>query len=204
MKPEWKQFALKITAWLAVAGVIHFLTSTLLGRVPDYLVPGILVLGALHIGLLDRTPLPGGDGKMLKRGLGLLMITFALWIANGAGAPSKIPWQVYSDELLVMARQTGRPVMIDFTSRNCPPCAAMERQVFTHRRVEAAAGNFLALRADLTDERPTAAQALLARFGIHSYPTIVFLDAAGKERRNLRLIGFENATFFAERIESAR
>jgi thiol:disulfide interchange protein DsbD len=204
MKKEWQAFGLKIAAWLAAAGVIHFLTSTLLGRAPDYLVPGILVLGALHIGLLDRTPLPGGDGKMLKRGLGLLMVTLAFWIANGSGAPSKIPWQVYSDELLAVARQTGRPVMIDFTSRNCPPCAAMERKVFNHHRVEAAARNFLALRADLTDEKSKPAQALMARYEITGYPTLVFLDAEGKERRNLRLVGFENATFFAERVESAR
>ncbi len=204
MKKLWQQFALKISAWIGAAGVIHFLTSTLLGRAPDYVVPGILVLGALHIGLLDRTPLPGGDGKMLKRGLGLLMVTFAFWMANGDGASSKIAWQVYSDELLAVARQTGRPVLIDFTSRNCPPCSAMERQVFNHHRVEAAARNFLALRADLTDERTAAAQALMTRFGIEGYPTIVFLDAEGKERRNLRLVGFENATFFAERVESAR
>lgn len=204
MKKEWKQFALKIAAWLAVAGGLYFLTSTLLGRAPDYLVPGILVLGALHIGLLDRTPLPGGDGKMLKRGLGLLMVTFAFRMVSGDGAQSKIPWQVYSDELLAVARQTGRPVMIDFASRHCPPCAAMERKVFNHHRVEAAARNFLALRADLTDEKPKASQALLERYGINAYPTVVFLDAAGKERRNLRLVGFENATFFAERVESAR
>ena len=94
MKKEWQAFGLKIAAWLAAAGVIQFLTSTLLGRAPDYLVPGILVLGALHIGLLDRTPLPAGDGKMLKRGLGLLMITLAFWIANGDGSQSKIAWQV--------------------------------------------------------------------------------------------------------------
>ena len=204
MKQEWKQFALKIATWLGVAGAIHFLTSTLLGRAPDYLVPGILVLGALHIGLLDRTPLPAGDGKMLKRGLGLLMITFAFWLANGDGSPSKIAWQVYSEELLAVARKTGRPVMIDFTSRHCPPCAAMERKVFNHHRMEAAARNFIALRADLTDEKLKPAQTLMERYGIEGYPTIVFLDAEGKERRNLRLVGFENATFFAERIESAR
>lgn len=183
--------------------MVHFFTTVLLGGPPDYVVPGILILGALQIGLLDRTPLPVGNGKMLKRGIALLMLAFAFWLSTNPGAEQRIAWLPYSDEALEAARRGKRPVIIDFTSKNCPPCHDMERKVFTHRRVGNAARSFLPLRVDLTEVTP-AEQRLAERFGIEAFPTIVFIGADGKERVNLRLVGYENATFFAERVESAR
>jgi len=199
----WKSFAVKVAAWVAAAGAAQFLTTIFLGGPPAYLVPGILVLGALQIGLLDRTPLPAGGGKMLKRGIALLMLTFAFWLSFGATAEEKIPWQPFSEELLDAARKGRRPVMIDFTSKACAPCLAMERHVFSNRRVAKAAEPFLALRADLTETTP-ATLALAEKFSIKAFPTIVFIDSDGQERLNLRLVGYENARFFAERVEQAR
>jgi thiol:disulfide interchange protein DsbD len=45
--------------------------------------------------------------------------------------------------------------------------------------------------------------ALSEKFGILGVPTIVFLDASGKERQDLRLVGFENADRFLERLSKA-
>jgi thiol:disulfide interchange protein DsbD len=205
MENVWQNFALKVAAWVAAAFALHFLTKIFLGGTPDFLIPAILAAGAMQIGLLDRTPLPAGNGKMLKRGVALLMITFAVWLGTNSDASGsgKIPWQSYSEEILEAARKSGRPVIIDFVSRACPQCKAMDRNVFSNDRVASAAAQFIALRVDLTDDT-AASQALAARFGVEAFPTIVFLAADGKERSNLRLVGFENATFFAERLESAR
>ena len=194
---------LKVAAWVGVALAVQFFTTILLGAPFDYVVPGILLLGALHIGLLDRGALPGDGGAMLKRGAALLMITLAVWFGTAGGGENRIPWQTYSDELLEAARQGQRPVMIDFTSDHCPPCHQMERKVFSTLRVSKAASEFLPLRVDCTtlDAKKLA---LAQKFAIEAFPTIVFIGADGKERANLRLVGFENATFFAERLESAR
>jgi thiol:disulfide interchange protein DsbD len=203
VKNVWPGFALKVAAWVVAALAVHFCTTIFLGGPPDYVVSGILSLGALHIGLLDRTALPVGDGKMLKRGLALLMITFAVWLSTNPGAEERISWVTYSDEVLEAGRKGGRPIMIDFTSRNCAPCLEMERKVFTHRRVGDAAKDFLALRADLT-EGTAFNQMLAERFGIEAFPTIIFIGSDGKERLNLRLVGYEDALRFAQRVESAR
>jgi thiol:disulfide interchange protein DsbD len=200
---EWKIFALKTGAWIGAALAAQFLTTIFLGGPPDYLVPGILLLGALQIGLLDRTPLPANGGGMLKRGIALLMVTFAVWLGTGAGAEEKIKWQPYSDELLEAARKGQKPVIIDFKSQFCPPCLEMERKVFSNHRVANAAKDFLPLRADLT-ETTTNNIALAMRFNIEVFPTVVFIGGDGKERVNLRLEGYENARFFAERVERAR
>ena len=201
MSQAWKYFLIKVGAWMGVALLVQFCTTVLLGGPVDYVVPGILGLGALHLGLLDRTALPGSGGPLLKRGLALLMITFAVWL--GTGEEEGLAWQVYSEELVVAARQGGRPVMIDFTSRRCPPCLEMKRKVFSHGRVKAAAREFIVLRADCT-EGTAAVRALTEKYGIEAFPTVVFLGADGQERVNLRLVGFEDALRFRERVESAR
>lgn len=200
MSQTWKFFLIKVGVWIGLALLVQFCTTVLLGGPVDYVVPGILGLGALHIGLLDRTALPGG-GPLLKRGLALLMITFAVWL--GTGEEEGLAWQIYSEEVVVAARQSGRPVMIDFTSRRCPPCLEMKRKVFSHGRVKAAAREFIVLRADCTEET-AAVRALTEKYGIEAFPTVVFLGADGRERVNLRLVGFEDALRFRERVESAR
>ncbi len=203
MKKEHKSFAWRVAAWVGTALAVQFFTTVLLGGPLDYVVPGILVLGALQIGLLDRTPLPGDGGLMLKRGIALLMVAFAGWLGTGGGGESKIFWQGYSEELMEAARKGGKPVMLDFTSQNCPPCHQMERKVFSNLRVANAAKEFLSLRVDCT-VLDAKTQVALEKFAIEAFPTIVFIGRDGKERVNLRLVGFENATFFAERLESAR
>jgi len=203
MNRAWKAFSLKVALWLGAALAVHFLATVFLGGPPPYVVPGILILGALRVALLDRTALPVGDGKLLKRGVALMMITFAAWLVSNPGGDSKIPWITYSDEALAAARAGGRSVMIDFTSRNCPPCLDMKRKVFSQSRVAQAAEEFLPLQADLTDDSP-ASQALAARFHIEAFPTIVFIGPDGKERRNLRLVGYEDALRFRQRLEAAR
>ena len=203
MEKVWQKFTLKVAAGVAAALALHFLTKIFLGDTPEFLIPAILVAGAVQIGLFDRTPLPKDNGKMLKRGIALLMITVAVWSATNQIAGGRIPWQSYSEEILEAARKSGRPVMIDFMSRRCPPCLEMDRQVFSNNRIASAAIEFITLRIDLT-EGSADAQALSSKFAVHAIPTVVFLGADGKERDNLRLVGFENATRFAERMKSAR
>lgn len=203
MKNVWLGFALKVAAWVGAALVVHFCTTIFLGGPIGYVVPGILVLGAFHIGLLDRTALPVGDGKILKRGLALLMLTFAVWLGTNPGAEERILWVGYSEDALEAGRKGGRPVMIDFTSRSCPACFEMERKVFTHRRVGDAAAPFLALRADLTADSEFNRK-LAGKFGIEAFPTVVFIGTNGMEQLNLRLVGYEDALRFAQRVESAR
>ena len=199
----WSSFALKVAAWIGAALAVHFGMVVFLGGPIEYVVPGILGLGALHIGLLERTPLPVGDGRMLKRGLALMLAAFGFWIGTNPGAEEKISWISYSDEAVEAGRLGGRPVMIDFTSRNCAPCLEMERKVFSHRRVGDAATPFLALRANLTVDN-AANQKLADKFGISAFPTVVFIGTNGAERANLRLVGYEDALRFAQRVESAR
>jgi thiol:disulfide interchange protein DsbD len=41
------------------------------------------------------------------------------------------------------------------------------------------------------------------KYAILGVPTLVFLDAAGRERQDVRLVGFESAEDFLKRLEKA-
>jgi thiol:disulfide interchange protein DsbD len=45
--------------------------------------------------------------------------------------------------------------------------------------------------------------ALAEKYRILGVPTVIFLDAAGKERQDLRLVGFEDPEKFLERLSQA-
>ena len=201
MKREWRIFFLKVSLFVGLALFVHGAMRIFLGAAIAYVVPGILVAGAIYIALFDRTPLPAG--AFLKRGVALLLAAFAVWLAVPETSAAGIQWQPFSNQLLDAARRGGRPVMIEFTIAGCAPCLEMERKVFHRPAVVSASEPFLPLKATLTNADAETA-AVAHRFNIDAFPTVVFVGTNGEERVNLRLIGYEPAEFFVQRLEAAR
>ncbi len=106
------------------------------------------------------------------------------------------------DAVLLAASSAGRPVMLDFYADWCVSCKEMERDTFTDAAVQAALGDALLLQADVT-ANDAADQALLQRFGIFGPPTILFFDAAGRERQAYRVVGYMPAEEFARHAGAA-
>jgi thiol:disulfide interchange protein DsbD len=103
---------------------------------------------------------------------------------------------------LAGAAAAGRPVMLDFYADWCVSCKEMEHYTFPDPGVRAALGNAVLLQADVT-ANDAEDQALLQHFGILGPPTIVFFDAAGRERTEYRVVGFKKAEEFREHVASA-
>ena len=103
---------------------------------------------------------------------------------------------------LAQARASGKPVLFDFYADWCIECKRMERSTFRDTAVIAAAGDFVLIKADVT-EQSEAHVALQQRFGIIGPPATLFFDAAGNELRGERLIGYEDAPTFAARLGRA-
>ena len=83
------------------------------------------------------------------------------------------------EDILKQAKVENKPVFIDFYATWCGPCKQLAETVFTDEGLAAYFNShFLCLRVDI-DKLPKLAQ----KYQIQSIPTLVFLDAKGKETR---------------------
>jgi thioredoxin:protein disulfide reductase len=100
------------------------------------------------------------------------------------------------------AKASGKTVMLDFYADWCVSCKEMEKYTFTDSGVQAALGNTVLLRADVT-KNDDLDQALLQHLGILGPPTIAFYDAGGTEQRPYRVVGYMKAGAFTEVLRKA-
>ncbi|MEJ0037372.1 MAG: protein-disulfide reductase DsbD [Gammaproteobacteria bacterium] len=100
------------------------------------------------------------------------------------------------------ASASGKTVMLDFYADWCVSCKEMEKYTFTDSGVQAALGNTILLRADVT-KNDELDQALLKHLGILGPPTIAFYDTAGAEQRPFRVVGYMKAGDFTAVLRQA-
>jgi thiol:disulfide interchange protein DsbD len=187
------------------------------------LLTGALLIGcATFLGALRRLPAEASGYKMLWQALGLVLLVAGAAELVGAAAGSRDLLQPLSglrggkaDDGEHLAFRTikstadldkelaaGKPVLLDFYADWCVSCKEMEKFTFSKPEVAKALGGFTLLKADVTANDDTD-QALLKRFELFGPPATIFF-AEGKEKRALRLIGFEDADKFAARAGKAR
>jgi thiol:disulfide interchange protein DsbD len=142
---------------------------------------------------------------VLRRFVGVAAPLYGLWLlfspghiigGNNAG----IPWQTYDAVVLTEAASDNRPVVIDFSADWCLPCKELEHKTFRHPEVIEAARAVVPLRADLTRSSSEEVKALRRQYEIRGVPTVVFIDANGKERRDLRVVEFIDEEEFLRRL----
>ncbi len=105
------------------------------------------------------------------------------------------------DREVAAAQAAGKPLLFDFYADWCVSCKEMDKYTFTEPAVQAALDGFVLLKADVT-ANDAVDQALMQRFKIIGPPATLFF-ADGVERRELRLIGFEQAAPFVARVQRA-
>ena len=98
-------------------------------------------------------------------------------------------WLENYDEALAAAKSLNRPVFIDFTGSDwCGWCIRLDREVFTQKAfIKYAKKDLVLLKLDFP-QRKKLSEALqkqnlelAKKFGIGGFPTIVIVDAEGKE-----------------------
>ena len=93
--------------------------------------------------------------------------------------------------------------MVNFFAAWCLPCIELDKKTFSDPRVKAALEKRALFKADMTKTSSPETQALAQKYAILGVPTLIFLDASGAERPDLRLVGFEDADAFLKRLERA-
>lgn len=99
-----------------------------------------------------------------------------------ARTKAALTWSHNLDEALATAKATGKRVFIDFETTWCGPCKTMDEWIWTDAEVSAAlAKGFVTVKLDGDIEK-----ALVKRFSVAGYPTMVIVDpASGKALKSV-------------------
>ena len=135
-----------------------------------------VALGAVHLSFHD------GTAVSVRKGVGLLALTAGLFggLAWVLAPPAPLPWEHDEAAAVKQAQAQKRPLLVDFAADWCIPCKELELKTFADPRVRKELARFVLAKVDCTnpDER---AEALQARYGAETLPTVIIKDGSGQQ-----------------------
>jgi len=203
-KRRWTQIGLDAAGVAVAAGLVWVMTWVFLDDALARIVGLVLLVGGIFIGIGSRRTFPGRHPTLLKWGVSALFVSAAVWVQAPPSPEAEIEWQPYSVNAIEQAAQEGRPVVIDFYADWCPPCRELDARVFTRKEVATELERFVRLRADLSDQSSPRNAEISERHSVSALPTVAFIGSDGRERLSMRLIGFESASRFLNRVRAIR
>lgn len=128
-------------------------------------------------------------------------------IAGGGAQTDEPSFRAVNDDAalraaIARASADDRAVMLEVYADWCVACQELEQFTFPDQRVQAALGDTVLLRADVTANN-AGDQALLDRFDLYGPPAILFFGPDGVERRSYRVVGFKGPEAFSQHVRRA-
>ncbi len=203
----WMIWVKKLFGFLLIGVALYFITPQL-ERIHDklsFLLGLIALVGGVLLGFLDHDAGYSKGFKWFRRltGLAVLLLGFFLVRSGIEAKVSDLPWLSYRGQSVEALLEAEKPVFMDFYADWCAPCKQLERETFNDPRVKEAFAGFTLLKVDCT--KPDAAtRAWMEKFAVTGMPTLIFLDADGKEIAPLREIGFVGADPFLRSLKKAQ
>ncbi|OLE65796.1 MAG: hypothetical protein AUG03_02875 [Acidobacteria bacterium 13_1_20CM_2_68_14] len=202
---EWLVYAKKVMGVGMLGVALYFLQPFLKDRVMGILVVVFALVSGVYVGFLEKTRLASRLFPALKAIIGTALVVGGIWLSMPLlSARAEPDWVPYSHEAFARASTSGRPILIDFYADWCLPCKELDRFTFSDPRVLEESRRFDLLKADLTQFESSQVREVRDRFDVIGVPTLVFLDAQGNERKDLRVYGFENPEAFLGRLRQVR
>jgi thiol:disulfide interchange protein DsbD len=188
----WMLWVRKLMGWVLVAMAAYFLKPILREPTATIALSVVLLAAGVHLAWLDRNKATFSAFPWLKAGTGAASFAIAAFLVasllmQGPG----VTWASFSDDALKAAATQKRPVIIDFYAAWCAPCRELDEITFHDAAVVKEAQNgFVMIKVDVTKGGNPTHERLLQEYGIKGVPTVVFLNADGKECQELRLLDF--------------
>jgi thiol:disulfide interchange protein DsbD len=192
----WMEGVKKVFGWILLAMAAYFLRNALPGFAGAWLLPAVLALGALAMLVLH-----GGLKIGVRAAVAVLFLAAGAFFAPIGRAEAQGPaWSSFDAQRVAAA---ARPAIVDFSASWCLPCIELDKKTFSDPRVREALARRGLFKADMTKAAAPETVALADKYAILGVPTVIFLDASGQERKDLRLVGFEGPDEFLKRLERA-
>ena len=190
----------------------------------------LLVASGVYMGALDKVSEEATGWKRFWKSLGLIMVFYGAMqllgvatgstnlfqplkgvfavttnatIPNEASAKLKFDTVKTIDDLenkLLQAKNNQQFTMLDFTASWCVECERMEKNTFHEVNIAKSLQTIQLLRADISADDPKD-RALMAKFGVAAPPTVLFFDKNQNEIKDIRAIGYKDASDFSKRLQ---
>jgi thiol:disulfide interchange protein DsbD len=135
---------------------------------------------------------------------GILLIGLGALAYRAWPQAVELPFQNYDPVLVEQAQKVGKPVFVDFTASWCLPCKELEINTFSDPKIHEAFKNWVLFKADLTQYSSAPVETLKKNFGIMGVPTLIFVRPDGREKRELRVVGFVSAGELLQKISKIK
>ena len=201
---DWMIWIRKLMGWVLIAVAAYIVRPIIPPSfLKDALVFIVVIVAGIHLGWVDKTGIAVKRFKFIKKVTGALIgILGVVLLYSAMQSKTAVSWAPYDQDTPVAAQAAGRPVILDFYAEWCMPCKELDHYVFTDPRVLQLSQRFTALRMDLT-RRQTFQDEVLRYYNVRGVPTVIFLDANGREIPDTRVGSFIDAQAFLERMNKA-
>ena len=136
----------------------------------------------------------------IKRILGVALLGVALFYLNTVvpiestirhwgAAREEIVWLPTEEAGLALAKLEHKPILIDFYADWCLPCKELANDFFRRPEIVTLLKQMVPVRIDATVDSPTLT-ALLEKYKVVGWPTILFLDEKGRRIKELDVVGY--------------
>lgn len=200
---QWMLWVRMLMGWVLVGMAAYFVRPLFSETGGVLLLTAVAAAAGVHLGWLDKARADFKAFGVLKAGVGVLALVLAAFLVSSwAFKGASMPWRQYSDALLAEAAAVGKPVIIDFSATWCTPCRELDAKTFRDPAVGHLAEEAMVMvKVDLTRGGDPLLDRLVREYGVKGVPTVVFLDARGVERRDLRLVDFAPPQEFLKRMQ---
>lgn len=188
----WMTWVRSLMGWVLVGMAAYFIRPLLPQSLKILLPVAVALAAGLHLGWFERSEARYKAFAWIKMLVGVICLVLATsWLTSWVMIGPGVSWLAYSESLLQQSVNQGKPVIIDFYADWCAPCRELEKITFHNNDVVAQAEKiFTMVKVDLTQGNNPLYLNLLKEFNVQGVPTVVFLDAQGVERTDLRIVDF--------------
>lgn len=164
----------------------------------------LFIIMGTFFGIMSGRLKGGKWMQRVKQILGVLLLLPAIFylkslvawdkiITPGNIEKPRVEWISSVDVGLSFAKDSARPVIMDFYADWCPPCHELENVFFSREKIVKLTYQMVPIRVNGTWESDEL-ERLVERYGVVGWPTILFLSPGGKVYSDLTVVSYDPET----------